>query len=110
MRQLAVDPYRASVAMCQATLETTWRDKKASGLRELKEAGLTSQRMFDEAHEVRLWSNIVKHESVDHFDPDDVRHLVGYVESLLDHVYVQPRRLEALRTKRAKPSSKSKGQ
>lgn len=107
---LAVQANRACVAMCQATLESTWRDRNVSGLNELKEAGVISPRMFAEADEVRLWSNIVKHESVEDVDLDDVRQLVGYVESLLDHVYVQPTKLEALKTKRGKPSTRSKAQ
>ncbi len=97
----AVDAYRACVSTCLIALENLWRDKEASGLNQLKEKGIISDRLHQRATEIRLWANIGKHELiVDPISKDDAEELLGYLELLLHEVYVEPKRLDSLTKKR----------
>lgn len=97
----AVGAYRASIAMCQIALEALWRDKEVTSLKELYEKGTISKHLFDQADEIRRWGNVAKHEPIpDVVEADDVEQLRTYLEAILDHVYVQPVRLAALKQKR----------
>jgi len=97
----AVGAYRGCLSMCEASLEAMWRHQKAAGLKDLKDKGIISPRLFDQATEVRLWANVAKHKLVDQpVSREDAEELLGYLEAVLDAVYVQPARLTALRQKR----------
>jgi hypothetical protein len=97
----AVGAYRGCASMCVTALEAMWRDQKASGLRELKERGIISQRLYEKANEVRLWGDIAKHEFVaDVVEKEDAEELLVYLETILNDVYVEPRRLSRLAEKR----------
>lgn len=104
----AVGAHRASAAMCQITLESLWQDKKVSGLNQLLEKGIISQRLFDRATEIRLWGDIVKHEPIaESVSKDDAEELLTYLEDILNHVYVEQARYEALKQKREQIKKKS---
>ncbi len=97
----AVGAYRASISMCQIALEAVWRDKEVSSLKELYEKGTISKHLFNQADEIRRWGNVAKHEPIpDVVEADDIEQLRAYLEAILDHVYVQPVRLAALKQKR----------
>ncbi len=104
----AVGAYRASAAMCQITLESLWQNKKVPGLNKLLEKGIISQRLFDRATEIRLWAGIVKHEPIaESVSKDDSEELLTYLEDILNHVYVEQARYEALKQKREQIAKKS---
>lgn len=97
----AVGAYRACVSMCGTALEALWRDQQVSGLDELKGKGVISVTLYKRANEVRLWGNVAKHELIpDVVERDDAEQLLGYLEILLNEVYVEPKRLEGLAKKR----------
>ena len=90
-----------SVAICQITLESLWQDKKASGLSDLAEKGIISNNLVERADEIRLWGNLTKHKLfTQSFSKEDVKQLLTYLEVVLNDVYVEPQRLEALKKKR----------
>ena len=104
-----IGAYRACVSMCQIALEALWRDKQVSNLKELTEKGIISKQLYERADEIRQWGNVAKHELVSEVvSQEDAEQLLAYLETLLDHVYVQPARLEALKQKRTEIERKSK--
>jgi len=97
----AVGAYRSCISMCQIALEHVWREQGVSGLNELKDKGIISSILFGRATEVRLWGNLEKHELlVESVSSEDAKQLVGYVQIILNEVYVEPKRLDALTRKR----------
>jgi hypothetical protein len=97
----AVGASRASVAMCQRTLESLWRENKASGLNDLLNKGIISKSLFDRATEIRLWAGVTKHAPfTQEVNKDDAEQLLTYLELILNEVYVETKRLEKLRKKR----------
>jgi len=104
----AIGAYIACVSMCQIALEALWRDKGVSNLKELVEKGMISSQLYERANEIRLWGNVVKHEFVSEaVSREDAEELLGYLEALLDHVYVQPARLAVLKRKRKQSEASS---
>lgn len=99
----AVGAHRACATMCSIAAEAAWREQKVSGLEELKEKGTISSLLYDQANEVRLWSNIVKHKQrSDLVTEAEAQELLGYVGDLLHAIYVQPKRLSQITAKREK--------
>ena len=96
----AVGAFQGCLAMCQVTAESLWRNKEAKGLADLLTKGIISQTLFDQSNEIRLWGNLIKHELEGNVSPEDAEQLLVYLDSLLDHVYVQPAKLSALKSKR----------
>jgi hypothetical protein len=104
----AVGSYMACAAMCQIALETLWRDKKVSGLNQLKEDGIISPALFDRATEIRLWAGIIKHKTLaESVSKDDAEQLLTYLEMILNAVYVEPQKFDGLKQKREKIEKKS---
>jgi hypothetical protein len=97
----AVGAYKACVAMCQRTLESLWHNKRVSGLYELLEKGIISQKLYDRANEIRHWAGITKHKPfakpVSEVDAED---LLTYLDAILNHVYVEEKSFKALKKKR----------
>ena len=99
----AVGAYRACLSMCETALEAVWRERKVSGLNDLRDKGIISLQLFERATEVRLWGNVAKHEPVpDAVQREDAEQLLTYLEALLDTVYIQPKKLSRLSQKREK--------
>ena len=97
----AVGAYRAAVTMCQTALEAMWREKQSSGLDDLKDKGIISEKLRSQAEEIRLWANIIKHDKFpDPINREDAEQLLAYLEVMLHEVYVAPARLAALSQKR----------
>ncbi len=97
----AVGAYRACVAVCQIALEALWRDKKVSGLNQLKDDGIISSALFERATEIRLWAGIIKHKTLaESVSKDDAEQLLTYLEVILNDVYVEPKRLESFKQRR----------
>lgn len=104
----AVGAYRACAAMCQRTLESLCQNKKVSGLNQLRDDGIISQRLFDRATEIRLWAGIVKHEPIaEPVSKDDAGELLTYLEDILNHVYVEPAHYKARKQKRERITKKA---
>lgn len=99
----AVGAYRSCIAMCQIALEHVWHEQGVSGLNELTEKGIIPTRLFKRATEVRLWGNLEKHQLIiEPIAAEDAEQLVGYVQIILDEVYVEPQRLDDLTKNRKK--------
>lgn len=97
----AVGAHRACATMCAISAEAAWHEQKVSGLEELKEKGTLSTLLYDQANEVRLWNNIVKHELISEpVTEAEAQELLGYVGDLLHAIYVQPKRLSQMTAKR----------
>lgn len=105
----AVGAYRACVTICMVALEALWHHQGVSGLNQLKDDGIISARLFDQATEIRLWAGIVKHELIhEPVGTEEAQELLTYLEAIFDTVYVQPARLDALAKKREKLKKDSK--
>ena len=97
----AVGALRACVAMCQRVLESLCQDKKVPGLNELLENGYISKALFSRATQIRLWAGLTKHKPIaEPVTREDADQLVGYLRAILEHVYVEPAKLDALEQKR----------
>lgn len=97
----SVGAIQACIAMCQIALESVWRANGVSDLTGLVTKGLISTGLKQQADEVRLWGNIVKHEVMpDSVTKEEVEQLLGYLASVLDVIYVQPKQFERLKQKR----------
>ncbi len=97
----AIAAYRACAAMCQRTLESLCHDQKVSGLNQLQDKGIISSALFDRATEIRLWAGIIKHKPIaESVLKEDAEQLLTYLDLILNHVYVEPIRLERLKQKR----------
>lgn len=95
----AVKAYRACVSMCQITLEALWHEQQVSGLDQLKDK--ISATLYNGANEIRLWGNLAKHELIiDPVSKEGAEQLLGYLEMLLNEVYVEPQRLDSLAKRR----------
>jgi hypothetical protein len=107
----AIGAYKACVAMCMVVLESLWQQQNASGLNELKDKGTISQRLFDQATEIRLWAGIVKHKLThETVTKEETEELLTYLEEILDDVYVRPARSAALAKKRKQIEKGDKSQ
>ena len=95
-----VRAYRASVSMCSAALEAMWREQGVSGLKELREKGIISQKLFKQADQVRRWANVAKHEPIHEVvTSEEAEQLLSYLEKVLDDVYVEEKQLSNLKEK-----------
>lgn len=104
----AVGAYRGCASICQIALEALWNDKQVSGLNQLRDSGIISTALHDRATEIRLWAGIIKHKSItEPVSKEDAEQLLTYLELILDHVYVEPKRLEKLKQKRERIDKKS---
>ncbi len=105
---LAVRAYGGCLTMCRTALIRLQREQGVSNLRELRDSGKISQQMYEQADEVRLWSNMVGHEDFDQgaLNEQTCEELVDYIESLLNVLYVQPARLRRHREQRKQAKSK----
>ncbi len=96
-----IEAYKACASMCQIALEHLWHEQKTSGLAQLKADGIISSALYGRADEIRLWGNLSKHELiVDPVSKEDAEQLLGYLEIILNEVYVEPKRLDSLAKKR----------
>jgi hypothetical protein len=108
----AIGVHIGCLLLCRTALIALQRQQGVSSIKELKDKGIISERMYLQADEVRLWANIVGHDNIDPnvIKRDDIEQLLIYLESIIDAVYIQPARLAALTQKREdiKKSSKAK--
>lgn len=97
----ATGAHKACIAMCMTALEALWQKQNASGLNDLRDKGIISPRLFDQATEIRLWAGIVKHELIhETVTKEEVEELLTYLEEILHDVYVRPAHSAALAKKR----------
>ncbi len=96
-----VDAYLGCLLVCRTALIAVQRNKGVANLKELREKGLISNTLYEQADEVRLWANMVSHEDIpDKVVKDDCEQLLAYMEALLYAIYVEPKRLADLSQKR----------
>jgi hypothetical protein len=99
----SVRAYRASTAMCQIALEAVWRNLDIPDLKSLEEKGLISKTLKQRADEIRLWGNVVKHEEItEPITNEDCEQLIAYLNSIIERVFIEPKRFERLKGKRNK--------
>lgn len=79
------------------------RNTNITSLKGLKEKGLISDILYNQADEVRLWANMIGHEDIPSgVTRDDCEQLLAYMEALLHAIYVEPKRLTDLSQRRKK--------
>jgi len=105
----AVGAYIACLLMCRTVVIALQRQQNVSNLKELMGKGTISKTLYEKADEVRLWGNIVGHEDImpDSVIREDSEQLLTYLESVLNAVYVEPARFEALKLKRKQVEKRS---
>ena len=97
----AIDAVLGCLLVCRTALIAVQRNKGVANLKELREKGLISNTLYEQADEVRIWANIVGHEDIpDKVVKDDCEQLLAYMEALLYAIYVEPKRLADLSQKR----------
>jgi len=98
----AVSAYTGCLLMCRTALINLQRQQKAN-LQELTDKGSISKFLYAESNEVRLWANLFGHEDVPpSVSREDAEQLLVYTETLLNAIYVEPKRLSDLTDKRKK--------
>jgi hypothetical protein len=103
----AIGAYKACSSMCQRTLESLCQNKEVPRLDELLSKGIISQALFGRAREIRLWAGLTKHKPLDEpVSKEDAEMLLRYLEDILNHVYVEPRRFDDLVQKRVQLEKK----
>jgi hypothetical protein len=104
----AAGAYNACASMCGIALEHLWNEQAVSDIAELKDKGIISSRLYKRADEIRLWGNLVKHELLpESVTKANAEQLLGYLEILLNEVYVEPKRLDSLTKKREELKKKA---
>lgn len=97
----AIGAYKACLAICMVALESLWQQQNTSGLNDLRDKGVISSRLFDQATEIRLWAGLVKHELIhETVTREETEELLSYLEEILHDVYVRSARSTALAEKR----------
>ena len=106
----AVGAHRGCLLVCRTALIDMQREQGVSSLQELKDKGIISNLLYGQADQVRLWANMVGHEVVlpEAVTKEDTEHLLAYLGTLLDTVYVQPKQLSALSQKREELKKETK--
>ena len=93
----AVEAYRGCLLVCKTALIHMQREQGVSNLKELKDKGIISNMLYGQADQVRLWANMIGHEEMpETISKEDTEQLLVYLETLLNNVYVEPKRLSAL--------------
>ncbi|MGA9723124.1 MAG: hypothetical protein WBQ86_11760 [Candidatus Binatus sp.] len=93
----------AALLAARTALTRLQREQSASSLKELADSGKITRVLYAQADEVRLWANMVGHEDVEQDQPsaEDVEHLLGYLDLIIEAVYLHPAKLQSLQAKRA---------
>jgi hypothetical protein len=99
----AVGAELAALLAARTALTRLQREQSSASLKELSESGKITQILYAQADEVRLWANMVGHEDVESGQPsaEDVEHLLGYLDLIIEAIYLHPAKLQSLRAKRA---------
>jgi hypothetical protein len=99
----AVGAELAALLAARTALTRLQREQSSASLKELFESGKITRILYGQADELRLWANMVGHEDVEPDQPsgEDVEHLLGYLDLIIEAVYLQPAKLQSLQTKRA---------
>lgn len=105
----AVGAYLACLLMCKTVVIALQRHQNVSNLKQLMEKGTISKTLYEQTDEVRLWANIIGHEDVmpESVTEENCEQLLSYVESVLNAVYVEPARFEALKHERGQIGKKA---
>lgn len=106
----AVGAYRSCLLTCGSALEASWRQQQVSGLQDLKDKGIISPSLYNQANEVRLWGNAVRHDQPmpQVVTGDDAEQLLTYLDAILNAIYIEPKRLAASAQKRQQLKGKDK--
>ncbi len=104
-----IGAYRASVLMCETALEAIWHEQQVSGLKELRDKGTISEKLYKQANQVRRWANVAKHQLIHEVvKREEAEQLLSYVEQILSAVYVEEKRLSDLTEKLEQVEKKPK--
>jgi len=105
----AVGAYSACLLICKTVVITLQRQQNVSSLKQLMDKGTISKTLYERTDEVRLWANIIGHEDImpESVTEENCEQLLSYVESILNAVYVEPTRFEALKQERGQIGKKS---
>lgn len=105
----AVGAYLACLLMCKTVVIALQRQQNVPNLKQLMDKGAISKTLYERTDEVRLWANIIGHEDIvpESVTEENCEQLLSYVESVLNAVYVEPARFEALKHERGQIGKKS---
>jgi hypothetical protein len=98
----AVGAELAALLAARTALTRLQREQSSTSLKELSESGKITRILYAQADEVRLWANMVGHDDVEPDQPsaEDVEHLLGYLDLIIEAIYLQPAKLQSLQAKR----------
>jgi hypothetical protein len=103
-----IGAYRACTSMCGIALEAMLREQSVAGLKELKDKGIISERLYRQADQVRLWANVAKHELINEaVTSEEAKQLLLYLEQVFHEVYIAEKQLSNL-TEKLKQIKKGK--
>jgi hypothetical protein len=105
----AVRAETAALLAARTTLIRMQRHLKCSGIDELVSRGTITPGLAEQAHEIRLWANATGHDEVPDDVPstEDVDQLLKFIDILFDTIFVQPKKLAALRDKRVNTAKRT---
>jgi len=92
----SVGSITGAIMSARTAVERIQRQKKVGSLTDLWAKEQLSPALFDAANEPRLWANATAH---DDFDPTEITaehvgDLLGFLDQVLDMVYLMPKRLD----------------
>lgn len=105
---LSISANRAAAILARAVIEATGKDKKIPKQKNLEnlidkmaEAEIITDLLKEEAHEIRHLGNDMAHGDFDYETTgEDAEEILGFMDSILDYVYVQPALVAKRRSKR----------
>jgi len=105
----AVRAETAALLAARTALIRMQRDLKCTRIDELVSRGTITPGLAQQAHEIRLWANATGHDEVPDDMPstEDVDQLLEYIDILFDTIFVQPKKLAALRDKRVNTAKRT---
>lgn len=114
---LSISANRAATILARAVIEATGKEKnipKQSNLRNLidkmAEVGIITDLLKDEAHEIRFLGNDMAHGDFDHeTTAEDAEEILGFMDSVLNYVYVQPEIVARRKRKREQQKQQDNG-
>lgn len=115
---LSISANRAAVILARAVIEATGKDKEIPKQDNLKnlidkmaEIGIITDLLKEEAHEIRHFGNDMAHGDSDHeITSQDAEEILGFMDSVLNYVYVQPGMLNRRKRKREEQKKREQQQ
>ena len=111
LRCFHVESYRATVTMCRRAIQASSKEFKAAGdklihqIDDLAKKGKITEPLKDMAHQIRKIGNDGAHPGDDllkDVTEQDAAGIIEFVREYFAHVYIMPRKLEAMKKRKVK--------